>query len=50
MGVMEMAKRETFIIDPQGRIAKHYENVDPDGHSTLVLNDLKALKAADKTS
>lgn len=49
MGVMEMAKRETFIIDPQGRIAKHYENVDPDGHSTVVLNDLKALKAADKT-
>ncbi|MCJ7451541.1 MAG: peroxiredoxin [Steroidobacteraceae bacterium] len=50
MGVMEMAKRETFIVDPQGRIAKHYEGVDPDGHSTAVLDDLKALKAADKTS
>ena len=44
MGVMEMAKRETFIIDPQGRIAKRYETVDPDGHSTVVLDDLKALK------
>ncbi len=49
MGVMEMAKRETFIIDPQGRVAKRYETVDPEGHSTAVLDDLKALKAADKT-
>jgi peroxiredoxin Q/BCP len=48
MGVMEMARRDTFIIDPQGRIAKHYESVDPDGHSKLVLDDLKALQAAQK--
>ncbi len=48
MGVMQMAHRETFIIDPQGRIAKRYETVDPDGHSKVVLEDLKALKAADK--
>ena len=46
MGVMEMARRDTFIIDPQGRVAKHYETVDPDGHSKVVLEDLKALKAA----
>jgi peroxiredoxin Q/BCP len=45
MGVMEMARRDTFIIDPQGRIAKHYESVDPEGHSQLVLADIKALKA-----
>ena len=45
MGVMEMARRDTFIIDPQGRIAKHYESVDPDGHSAVVLADIKALKA-----
>jgi thioredoxin-dependent peroxiredoxin len=48
MGVMEMAKRDTFLIDPDGRIAKHYESVDPDGHSTMVLEDIKALKAAGK--
>ena len=48
MGVMEMARRDTFIIDPQGRVAKHYESVDPDGHSKLVLDDLKALQAAQK--
>jgi peroxiredoxin Q/BCP len=46
MGVMEMARRDTFIIDPQGRVAKHYESVDPDGHSKLVLDDLKALQGA----
>jgi peroxiredoxin Q/BCP len=45
MGVMEMARRDTFIIDPQGRIAKHYESVDPEGHSQVVLADIKALKA-----
>jgi thioredoxin-dependent peroxiredoxin len=45
MGVMEMARRDTFLIDPQGRVAKHYESVDPEGHSAMVLADIKALKA-----
>lgn len=44
LGVMEVARRETFIIDPKGRIAKRYPSVDPKGHSRLVLNDLKELK------
>jgi len=39
------AKRETFLIDPQGRIAKHYASVDPKGNSAEVLADIKALKA-----
>jgi peroxiredoxin Q/BCP len=46
LGVMEVARRETFIIDPQGRIARHYRSVDPKGHSQTVLSDLKALKNA----
>ncbi len=46
MGVMEMARRDTFIIDPQGLVAKHYESVNPEGHSQMVLADIKALKAA----
>ena len=29
----------------QGRIAKHYESVDPNGHSAVVLADIKELKA-----
>jgi thioredoxin-dependent peroxiredoxin len=44
MGLMEIAARETFIIDPQGRIAKHYSSVDPKGHSQAVLADLKVLE------
>jgi peroxiredoxin Q/BCP len=49
LGLMEIASRETFIIDPQGRIAKHYVSVDPKGHSPMVLADLKALQAATST-
>jgi thioredoxin-dependent peroxiredoxin len=48
LGLMEIASRETFIIDPQGRIAKHYPSVDPKGHSQLVLGDLKDLQARAK--
>jgi peroxiredoxin Q/BCP len=44
-GVVEFARRDTFIIDPEGRIAKHYESVDPDGHSKVVLEDIKAMKS-----
>jgi peroxiredoxin Q/BCP len=44
LGLMEIASRETFIIDPQGRIAKHYASVDPKGHSQAVLADLKGLQ------
>ena len=39
------AKRETFLIDPQGKVAKHYASVDPKGNSVEVLADIKALKA-----
>jgi peroxiredoxin Q/BCP len=53
LGVHELARRDTFIIDPQGRIAKHYVKVDPKGHSKTVLADLKQLAgraAAAKTT
>lgn len=42
---MTVAKRETFLIDPAGKIAKHYDSVKPDQHSAEVLADLKALGA-----
>ena len=48
LGMMELARRSTFIIDPQGRIAKHYPKVDPEGHSAMVLADLKQLGAKAK--
>ncbi len=40
---MTVAKRQTFLIDPSGRVVKHYTKVDPDTHSQQVLADLKAL-------
>lgn len=44
LGAMELAKRDTFLIDPEGRIVKHYADVDPKGHSKIVLDDIKALQ------
>ena len=32
--------RTTFLIDPQGFIKRVFENVKPEGHSTLVLSEL----------
>ncbi len=46
LGIMEVANRETFILDPAGIIARHYASVDAKGHSATVLADLKALKSA----
>jgi thioredoxin-dependent peroxiredoxin len=43
LSVLGYAKRETFVIDPQGRIAKHYPDVDPKAHSRQLLADLQAL-------
>ncbi len=40
---MTVAKRQTFVIDPTGKLAKHYEKVKPAGHSEQVLADLKTL-------
>ena len=40
---MIVAKRQTFIIGPDGTIAKHYEKVDPAEHSKQVLADLQTL-------
>lgn len=40
-----VAKRQTFIIDPDGKVAKHYDEVDPASHSRQVLADLEILQA-----
>ena len=36
--------RTSFLVDPQGVIARVYENVKPAEHAALVLADLKALR------
>ncbi len=38
-------KRTSFLIDPNGAIAKVYENVKPEVHAEEVLADLKELSA-----
>ena len=40
------AKRNTFIVDPKGNIAKIYLSVDPKTHSEMVLSDLDSLQKA----
>jgi peroxiredoxin Q/BCP len=42
---LTFAKRQTFLIDPAGNIAKHYKNVNPETHSKTVLADLAELGA-----
>ncbi|HNP36986.1 MAG TPA: peroxiredoxin [Woeseiaceae bacterium] len=40
---MTVAKRQTFLIDPHGKLVKHYEKVRPDDHSAEILADLATL-------
>ncbi len=42
-GVLRFAKRYTFLIDPDGRIARSYLSVDTGSHAAEVLSDLKAF-------
>ena len=41
---MTVAKRQTFLIDPDGNVAMHYEEVDPDTHTEQVIVDLQRLQ------
>jgi thioredoxin-dependent peroxiredoxin len=36
--------RNTYLIDPQGRIAKVFAGVNPEGHSTEVLAAIRQLQ------
>jgi peroxiredoxin Q/BCP len=40
----KMAARNTFLINPEGKIARVYLKVSPAGHSEEVLKDLAVLK------
>ena len=40
---LTVAKRQTFIVDPDGNLVKHYETVKPATHSKDVLADLAVL-------
>ncbi len=43
--LIKLASRQSFLLDPEGKIAKHYVDVDPDTHTDQVLADIKALMA-----
>jgi thioredoxin-dependent peroxiredoxin len=40
----KMAKRYTFLIDPQGVLQKSYLSVDTSRHSQQIIDDLTALQ------
>lgn len=48
-GSMQVAARQTFVINPEGQIAKHYAKVDPKTHSKQVLADLSGMMDASAT-
>lgn len=41
--LLKLASRQSFLIDPEGKIAKHYADVDPDTHTDEVLADITTL-------
>ncbi|HEY0664147.1 MAG TPA: peroxiredoxin [Thiobacillaceae bacterium] len=46
LGVVRLARRHTFIIAPDGRIAARFDKVDPARHAEEVARTLKALQGA----
>lgn len=44
LGSMRIAKRQTFLVTPDGAVAKHYRSVDPETHTQDVIADLEALQ------
>lgn len=40
---VQTARRETFLIDPQGRIAQHWNAVDPATDAATVLEEVKRI-------
>ena len=43
---VEGVLRQTFLIDPEGRIARVWRKVSPEGHALEVAEALKALRGA----
>ncbi len=43
LGLIQFARRNTFLIDPQGRVAKVYVGADTSRNSREVIDDLKKL-------
>lgn len=46
---MKVARRYTFLIDPQGNISKVYLNVETSRHSKEIIEDLQKLSSGSKS-
>lgn len=46
LGPVRIARRHSFLIDPQGRLARIYRKVDVDTHYRQVLDDLTEVQNA----
>jgi len=45
LGVAQISARNTFLIDPQGRIPRAFASVNPARHSAEVLSAIDALQS-----
>jgi peroxiredoxin Q/BCP len=43
LGFLKLARRNTFLIDPHGRIAKVYKGVNPARNASDIGTDLREL-------
>lgn len=48
LGIVKLARRFTFLIDPNGNISREYLSVETSRHSKEIIEDLKKLIAGDK--
>lgn len=44
LGFLKFAKRNTFLIDPRGRVARVYLSANPEQNSRQVIEDLRQLR------
>lgn len=48
LAILKIARRFTFLIDPQGNINKEYLSVETSRHSKEIIDDLKKLNSGGK--
>lgn len=49
LGPIRFARRRTFIISPDGRIAARFDKIDPASHAQDVARTLQTLQRSQKT-
>ena len=47
--LLKVARRYTFLIDPQGNVSKVYLSVETSRHSKQIIEDLQKLSAGGKS-